>query len=261
MRFSSIVLRGLLAGALAAGAALAATDVPIAGKWKLNYAKSNFGETTLTYTALPTGEWSSTTAGQTYKFRMDGKEYSDGQGNTVGWKSLDPNTWQSTWMTNGRVSNTDTLRLGADGILTESQKGVKPDGGTIENMITFQRVSGGPGLAGKWKTKNMQSATDNVVEFTAGDGNRLAYNEHTMGVSCDSKVDGKDYACSGAMIPKGWSIAMTRSGSRALTVAIKRDNKLMYRYIYNVSPDGKTLTATGAATGTREKVTMVYDRE
>ena len=35
--------------AVAAVTAMAAADLPYAGKWKMNPAKSNFGETTVTY--------------------------------------------------------------------------------------------------------------------------------------------------------------------------------------------------------------------
>lgn len=58
----------------AAGAVVAAADPPYVGKWKMNPAKSNFGETTITYEALPSGETQATLDGLPYKFRMDGKD-------------------------------------------------------------------------------------------------------------------------------------------------------------------------------------------
>src|ERR1035438_409290 len=56
-----------------------AADLPYAGKWKVNLAKSDFGQTTVTYESLPGGEWQTTAFGVTYKFKMDGKEYPDGK--------------------------------------------------------------------------------------------------------------------------------------------------------------------------------------
>src|ERR1017187_10830158 len=32
-------------------------------------------------------------------------------------------------------------------------KQMKPDGGTMDGTTVYQRVSGGPGLGGKWRTK------------------------------------------------------------------------------------------------------------
>ena len=42
-----------------ASTALAA-ELPYAGKWKVNLAKSDFGQTTVTYESLPGGEWKTT---------------------------------------------------------------------------------------------------------------------------------------------------------------------------------------------------------
>jgi hypothetical protein len=37
--------------------------------------------------------------------------------------------------------------------------------------------------------------------------------------------------------------------------------KFLYKVMYTVSADGKTLTETGTATATKEKVKVVYDRQ
>src|ERR1051326_6337359 len=42
-----------------------AADAPYAGKWKMNVAKSDMGETTLTYEQMSGGEWKATMDGQT----------------------------------------------------------------------------------------------------------------------------------------------------------------------------------------------------
>jgi hypothetical protein len=93
----------------------------------------------------PSGEWQFTADGQSYKFKMDSNDYPDGLGNTAAWKSIDASTWQTTLKLNGKTLSTDTLRLGTDGILTVSTKGTKPNGEAINDTITLQRVSGGPG--------------------------------------------------------------------------------------------------------------------
>jgi hypothetical protein len=106
--------------------ALCAADLPYAGKWKMNPAKSDFGATTVTFTSLPSGEWESTSDGQTYKFRMDEKDYPDAFGNVANWKSIDPNTWQLTTKLNGNVITTDTLKVSGDS-LTITTRGTKPN--------------------------------------------------------------------------------------------------------------------------------------
>ena len=60
---------------LAAAASLAAADLPYAGKWKINLAKSDFGETTITIAQTGSGQMQYTADGMSYTFRIDGKDY------------------------------------------------------------------------------------------------------------------------------------------------------------------------------------------
>ncbi len=76
-------------------AVLFASDPPYVGTWKLNPAKSNFGETTVTYEQLAGGQMKLTADGQSYTFQTDGKDYPTPWGNTAGWKALDASTWES----------------------------------------------------------------------------------------------------------------------------------------------------------------------
>jgi hypothetical protein len=56
-------------------ALLRADDPPYAGTWKLNPAKSDFGEQTVTYEETGSGEMKVTGDGQSYTFKADGKDY------------------------------------------------------------------------------------------------------------------------------------------------------------------------------------------
>jgi hypothetical protein len=253
--------RNLILCAFTAATALLAADAPYVGKWKVNTAKSDFAGYTVTFEKLATGEWKSTADGQSYKFKTDGNDYPDGMGDTAAWKAIDANTWQTTWKLNGKVLSTDTLKLSADGALTVATKGTKPNGDTIDDTTTFQRVSGGPGLSGKWKSKRTQSASPGVIEFAASSGNGLTFKELTMDMSCDAKLDGKDHPCKGATLPAGWNIAMTKTGAQSLSLLVKKDGKPMYKYTYVVAPDGKSMTATGGAIATNEKIKIIYDRQ
>jgi hypothetical protein len=248
--------------AVAAATMLAAADLPYAGKWKMNLEKSDFGAITVTYTRLPSGEWEFSADGQTYKFKMDGTDYSDGMGDTAAWKSTGANSWQIVWKLNGKVLTTDSLQVGADGgSLMVNSKGTKPNGDAIDDTTTFQRVSGGPGLAGKWKTQKVKNSSASVLELTAAANDGMSFREADMGLSCDSKLDGKDYPCTGPTLPRGWTLAMTKAGPRSLDLVVKKDGKPFYKVTYTVGADGKSMTESGGATATTEKIKVVWDRQ
>lgn len=249
-------------GMLTAAATLAAQDLPYAGKWKMNPAKSDFGQTTTTYEQLPSGEMQATVAGQTYKFKMDGKDYPALFGDTASWTSLGPSSWQTVWKLNGKVLVTDSLALSADGkTLTVRTKGTKPNGETIDDTAVAERVSGGPGLSGKWKTKNVKSSSPNVLEIAASGSDGLTFRIVDMQLTCEAKFDGKDHPCTGPTIGSGWTVMLAKQGARGLDMTIKNNGKAVFKTTYTVSADGKTLTEHGTPMGSNEKTTVVYDRQ
>src|SRR4051794_30763183 len=92
-----------------------AADAPYAGKWKMNPAKSNFGDTTATYEQMPGGEMKATADGQSYTFKLDGKDNMTPWGVTTAWKKVDGSTWEVTEKANGKVTSTSTMKLSGDG--------------------------------------------------------------------------------------------------------------------------------------------------
>jgi hypothetical protein len=247
-----VLLCGIVSAAMAA-------DMPYAGKWKVNLAKSDFGQTTVTFENLPGGEWQTTAFGITYKFRMDGKDYPDGMGGTAAWKAVDANSWELVAKANGKVTETDTFRLGTDGkTLTDNAKQMKPDGGSMDSTTVYERASGGPSLAGKWKTKKV-SGDSGTMEMTASGTDGLTFKDPDMGMSCDAKLDGKDYPCTGPMLPPGFTIAM-KNAARSLDLTVKKDGKPFFKATYTVAADGKSMTETGAPISGGDKFKIVFDR-
>jgi hypothetical protein len=250
-----------LLGLCACGVA-AAADAPYVGKWKMNVAKSNFGDTTVTYDQLPGGEMKATADGQSYTFKTDGKDNMTPWGMTVAWKAVDANTWEMTEKTNSKVSNTSKLKLSADGkMLALDSKRVKADGGISDDSMTFQRVSGGPGLAGKWKTKNLKTSSPEMLRLTQNGSDGLTLSLGNEGGVCEAKFDGKYYPATGTMWPSGWTCMMAKHGARAVDLNWQKDGKDMYKSMLAASSDGKVLTETGSATGVNEQYKVVYDKQ
>jgi len=236
-----------------------AADFPYAGKWKINLAKSDFGQTTVTFDNLTGGEWQITAFGVTYKFKMDGNDYPDGMGGTAAWKAVDANTWELVAKANGKVTGTDTFKLGADGkTLTDNGKQMKADGGSIESTTVYERASGGPSLAGKWKTTKV-SGGSGTMEMTTSGTDGLIFKDPDMGMSCDGKLDGKDYPCTGPMLPPGFTVAWKSTG-RSLDLMVNKDGKPFFKATYTVAADGKSMTENGAPTSGGDKFKIVFDR-
>jgi hypothetical protein len=256
-----LTLNGALAMFLAAGA-LTAAEPPYAGKWKENPEKSNFAGTTMAITQMPSGEMQFSAEGITYQFKLDGKDYPDGLGGTVAWTSTGSNSWQTVSKMNGKTVATDHLILSADGkTLTIHTTGTKPNGEPIDQNANYSRVSGGPGLAGKWKTENYKNANPSVIEFIPSGSDGLIFKEAAFDLTCDAKLDSKDYPCTGPTIGNGWTISLTKAGARGLDMVIKKDGKPFFRESYRVSADGKTMTDVATATATNEKTTGVLERQ
>ena len=236
-----------------------AADLPYAGKWKMNLANSDFGQTTLTLESLSGGEWQSTAFGVTYKFRMDGKEVPDNLGGTAAWKAVDSNTWQFVGKANGKVTETDLFKLSAEGkTLTDNTKQMKADGGSLESTTVYERVSGGPGLGGKWRTKKVSGASG-MLELTASGTDGLIFKDPDMGMTCDAKLNGKDYPCTGPLLPSGFTIAMQKV-AKSLDLTVKKDGKPYFKGTYTVAPDGKSMTEMGAPANGGDKFKIVFDR-
>jgi len=247
-----------LIGIIACTLGLAA-EAPYAGKWKMNPAKSDFGETTMTYEQLPGGEIKATMDGVSYTFKADGKDVMTPWGMMMAWKSTGANSWEYTEKTNGKTSATGTVKLSADGkMLSMDSTRTKSDGGTSNESMSFERVSGGPGLAGKWKTKNLKSSSPETLTLTPKGADGLEIMMGNEGGKCDAKFDGKPHPAVGTLLPSGWTCVIAKSGE-SINITWQKDGKDMYKSTLTAS--GKTLTEMTAAPGTNEKVKIVYDKQ
>jgi hypothetical protein len=247
---------------VAAATFLVAADPPYVGTWKLNPARSSFGETTVTYEEIAGGQMKVTAEGLSYTFKADGKEYPTPWGSSTAWKAVDASTWEVTYKANAKLVGTATLKLAADGkTLTVDGKNIKATGETSSDVAVYERLSGGPGLAGKWKTKNVKIGSPGTMSIAPNgpDGLTLTFVEE-KGI-CSAKFDGKDHPATGPIWPSGWMCAIAKNGPNALDVTWKRDGKVMFKDTLTPSADGKVLTDVGGSPATTEKTTAVYDRQ
>jgi hypothetical protein len=145
--------------------------------------------------------------------------------------------------------------------MTVHSKGPKPAGGTFEQTTVYQWVSGGPGLEGKWKTKNVQTSAPTVLDLTPSGTDGLTVSIPDFKITADVKFDGKDYPATGPGLPPGLTRAIQKTGPRSFDLTEKQDGKPLFKLSFAVSADGKTLTETGGPVGVDETFKAVYDRQ
>jgi hypothetical protein len=259
MRFPSLILTlGILS---TVGVLFAAQDTPYLGKWKMNAARSDFGESTITYEATPSKDFKVIADGETRTFRMDGKDYPSFDGRTAAWKQLDERTWQSTHKLNGKTLWTRTTQVSPDGkTMRVELKGNNPDGTPMHDTTVYERVSGSAGLVGKWKTKKVDS-TAGVMELAPHGADGVTWTDTSMGSKVTANFDGKDYPATGATFGPGYTTALKKTGPNSFESTVKYEGKPLYVSRWVVSADGKTLTETGEAVQAGEKYKVVYDRQ
>lgn len=252
-----------VAGIVVLASSVAAQTGPAyVGKWKLNTAKSDFGQLTATYEAMPGGGFKATMDGVSYTFTMDGKEASTPWGTMSSWKVINATTWEATNTVNGKLFSTDSVRLSADGkTMTVESKMSQPTGGTATNTMTFQRVSGGPGLAGTWKAAKMSSTSAGFLEIAVKGPDGIVLKFLDQNATCDGKFDGKPHTASGPTFPAGWTCTFSKNTANGFSVAFNKDGKPMYSSTFVVSADGKTLTEDGGAVNTKERTKAVYEKQ
>jgi hypothetical protein len=167
MKRIGMVLLILAAGA---GSALAAGS-PFAGTWKLNVAKSKFTGDTFTYSKTATGFHFSNGGPVAYNFAVDGKDYPTLADRTTAWTGAGKNAWDAVTKAHGTVLTKTHRVLSADGkTLTAAYTEYRPDGTVVHESDVYARVSGGSGLAGKWKDVKFQAASDTMTVATPSAG-------------------------------------------------------------------------------------------
>jgi hypothetical protein len=177
-------------------------------------------------------------------------------------KQVDPKTWERTTRLKGQVVGTATDKLSDDGkTLTEEEKGTRPDGSAFHETDTFERVGDGSGFLGTWKTTKVDIDATQTMSFSANGDDGVNWDLPAQHAKCALKFDGKEHTATGPRVPKGLTLAATRSGDRSFDFVERIGGKEVYKGKMTVSDDGKTLTSTGSNAGVDEPTTEVYEKQ
>jgi hypothetical protein len=249
--FYTAVLLGL-AGLSQAG------EPSLAGTWKLNPAKSQFTGGTMTIDKKPSGLMHFSGGGYEFDFDTTGKEFPTPDGGTMSAKQVDPSTMVLTAKVNGKVMGTFTLTLKGD-TLTNVMKAPKPDGGMIESTSINKRVSGGPGVLGKWKAAEVKGAPSTMKITMDASGLSIDFPEFQL--SFKGKLDGKDYPVIQGGAPTKQTWAAEQTGPHSIKFTAKFGGKPLSTDTFTLSADGKTLVDDSKPLSVDEPTKSIYERQ
>jgi hypothetical protein len=259
MKYVALTLVLLAASAGAASAA----DSPFAGTWKLNVEKSKLAGETFTYTATATGFEYSNGSTVKFEFATDGKDYPIIPGRTVSWTKSGDNTWDSVYKDgHGTVVSKVHRVLSADGkTMTVVSTNYHADGTTAEETDVRERVSGGPGLAGKWKEVKVSVASETMIVSVPSAGH-VKYEIPRQKETLEGPVDGTPSPLRGPRVPEGATVAFKEVTPNKLAWTYASKSTVLEKGMDSVSSDGKSLTRVGWAPGKEsEKTIEVYDKQ
>jgi len=180
-------------------------------------------------------------------------------GGTTSWREVNPTTWEATNKVNGKPIASYTLTLKGNSIAAV-MKATKPDGSALEQSSVWNRVSGGPGFLGKWKSTEMKGAPSTLaIALDGANGLTISYPEFQ--IACKASFDGKDYAMTGAGATMKQTLAFEKAGPNSIKMTTKIAGKPFYVDVLTLSADGKTLTDDGSPVAAKEPVKAVYERQ
>jgi hypothetical protein len=238
-----------------------AADDPFVGKWKLNMDKSKFTGEQMKIQDLGSNKYTISWGAAPTTIVADGTDQPNRFGSTVSITPQGANEWKMVVKKDGKVIDSMTHTLSADGKM-QTIKGTdyKPDGTTSDYETHMKRVSGGSGFAGTWESTNVNVSSPEEWEISAYEGDGLTFSNAGYKEALSMKFDGKEYEDKGPNVAPGTVASGKRVDPHTLEVTDKVKGEVMDHTKFQVSPDGKTMTLTVHETGQPHPITVVYDK-
>ena len=258
MKISHLPKLGLVAALSCATVAFAQN--PFAGTWKVDYSKSHVTGDTITFSPEANGKVKFTSDNISYSFKTDGSAGTDPFGETERWTKENDNSWKQVSQV-GSQTVTDIFKVSDDGkTLTNTESGTKPNGDPINSSTSYTRVAPGKGIFGKWRSTKVSNDTPNTAQIDANGDNGIIWHIPQMKAEVNLDFNGKETTPTGPTVPKGLTLAATKTGPRSFKLIEKMNGKLLFTGRYTVSADGKTMTEYGHAPGAAAPTKVVFQK-
>ncbi len=242
---------------------LLAADNPWAGTWKLDVSRSHFAGYTFSYSKNANGMMVYDDGSpEPFTFAIDGKPYTDAEGNTHTWTTDGDHAWNSV-AKHGDVETTRAHRvLSPDGkTFTMTFSGTKPDGTTFADTTVYTRVSGSAGMEGTWRSAKVtiSSPSQWIISYPAPDTFQWDIPDYKTVTT--GKMDGSDLPITGPTMSPTTTLSVQQNTPQKFTTTVKNHGKVLSLSEDNLSNDGKTITEYSWTPGKEsEKTTAIYVR-
>jgi hypothetical protein len=212
------------------------------GSWQLDPSRTKIGSTTISYEQA--GDRMRVTSPRgTFTFKIDGADYPTAiPGETISWKQIDKNTFESTVKRNGKPIAIATRVFSPDGkaiLVTTKTVGDKPT--TLTSRMERQSDSSGSHpFIGTWKQRreNPSAETGRIAYTTIANGLHVRY-DGPLAQEYDLVFDGREREVDGGG-PTA-SLVVRKVNDRSVEEKWTRDGKLFTTSTITVSADGQEL--------------------
>ena len=181
---------------------------PFNGTWKFNAAKSQLTGDTFTYSAGPEGKIQFSDGGAwNYDFALDGNPYKTPGGSLSTWTVTGDNAWDRESSFEGKKTGKGHTAISSDGKqLISSWTEFRPNGTKATSSDVYERVSGGPGLLGKWKNVKVEATSDTLILRVPSPG-KISYEVPEYKVKVSGPTDGSPIKPTGPTISKDFFLS------------------------------------------------------
>jgi hypothetical protein len=243
-------------------AALSGASDAFVGAWKLNMAKSKFSGYRYKIEDLGQNRYKLAFDAEPDIITANGTDQPVHYGNTMSLTRKGPNVWVFVSKKDGRVLESYTDTLSADG-KTITFKGVlnKPDGSSGDVQGTWNRVGSGSGWAGTWESSKIKVSAPDEFVISSYEGEGLSFNTPAYKDVLNIKFDGKEYVETGPNVASGSTSSGKRVDGNTVELTDRVQGKVTDRTKVHVSQDAKTLTITMFYTGQDTPQIAVFDKK
>jgi hypothetical protein len=180
--------------------------------------------------------------------------------NVVFVASSDSETCKVTFLKNGKLVSITTFSSHGDKAVSKL-KFRETEGKTFEQTTKFERVSGGPGFLGEWRSSDAAEDLPKTLKIAGGPSSGISLEFSEEHVSFTGMFDGKDYPMKPPNSEVMQMMSFERVGDKAFRTSRKlQGGEVFSTDVFTLSEDGTILTDTKAAEG-RKTSNLVYEKK